>query len=86
MKLYEFEGKDPPPEGWNSSTQGNCRHRPVEEARKAASAIGYPVVIKAQLLTGQAREGRPHPVRRRMKTPFQEQPLTSFRWRSRVKQ
>jgi succinyl-CoA synthetase beta subunit len=51
MKLYEFEGKTlfrkagiPVPRGTVVAT--------VEEARKAASTIGYPVVIKAQLLRG----------------------------------
>ena len=51
MRLYEFEGKTllrkagiPTPRGTVVAT--------VEEARKAASAIGYPVVIKAQLLRG----------------------------------
>ena len=51
MKLYEFEGKTlfqkagiPVPRGAVVTT--------VEEARKAASTIGYPVVIKAQLLRG----------------------------------
>ena len=51
MKLYEFEGKTlfqkagiPVPRGAVVTT--------VEEARKAASMIGCPVVIKAQLLRG----------------------------------
>jgi succinyl-CoA synthetase beta subunit len=51
MKLYEFEGKTlfqkagiPVPRGTVVAT--------VEEARKAASTIGYPVVVKAQLLRG----------------------------------
>ena len=55
MKLYEFEGKTlfqkagiPVPRGTVVVT--------VEEARKAASTIGYPVVIKAQLLRGRRGE------------------------------
>jgi len=51
MKLYEFEGKIllrkagiPVPRGAAVTT--------VEEARRAASAIGYPVAVKAQLLRG----------------------------------
>jgi succinyl-CoA synthetase beta subunit len=51
MKLYEFEGKTlfqkagiPVPRGTVVAT--------VDEAREAASTIGYPVVIKAQLLRG----------------------------------
>jgi succinyl-CoA synthetase beta subunit len=51
VRLYEFEGKTlfqkagiPVPRGAVVTT--------VEEARKAASTIGYPVVIKAQLLRG----------------------------------
>jgi len=51
MRLYEFEGKIllqkcgiPVPKGSVATT--------VEEAGKAASAIGYPVAIKSQLLRG----------------------------------
>jgi len=51
MRLYEFEGKQlfaeakiPIPPGKVASS--------AEEAVKAASELGYPVVIKSQVLTG----------------------------------
>ncbi len=51
MRLYEFEGKIllqksgiPVPKGSVATT--------IEEAGKAASAIGYPVAVKSQLLRG----------------------------------
>ena len=51
MKLYEFEGKQlfrktgiPIPEGDVAAS--------VEEARIVANRIGYPVVLKSQVLSG----------------------------------
>ena len=51
MRLYEFEGKQlfqeakiPTPSGKVASS--------VDEAARAASELGYPVVLKAQVLTG----------------------------------
>ncbi|GAW92249.1 ADP-forming succinate--CoA ligase subunit beta [Calderihabitans maritimus] len=51
MKLYEFEGKSifqeigiPVPRGITATN--------LEEAKKAASEVGYPVVVKSQVLRG----------------------------------
>ena len=64
MKLYEFEGKTLFQKAGIQVPKGTVVAT-VEEARKAASTIGYPVVIKAQLLRGRRGKAGAHPVRRR---------------------
>jgi succinyl-CoA synthetase beta subunit len=52
MRLLEHEGRDIFAK-YGIAMPSGIVARSVEEAERAAESIGYPVVIKAQVLTGE---------------------------------
>ena len=63
MDLYEYQGKELFARFGIPVSEGRLATTP-EEARTAAEELGGQVVVKAQVLTGRAREGRRNQARR----------------------